>query len=137
MNGSHPSPSACHSAAASVSMLLLTATWSKEHEPEGSALRALPCVDRLEVTVRIERGHAAGAGGGDGLAVDMIGHVAGGKHPGDAGGGGITVESAPDGEVALAHRELAVEKCGIGRVADGHEETRDVKSMGLAAGQGA
>src|SRR5580700_4514683 len=130
MNGCASTPSAFHSAAASSSMLSLTAAWSKENEPAGSALRALPRVDRLEVTVRIERGHAARAGGGDGLAVDVIGYVAGGKHPGNAGGGGITVESAPDGEVALAHRELAVEKCGIGGVADGDEETRDLKSVG-------
>src|SRR4029077_3528482 len=123
MKGCASAPSAFHSAAARVSMLSVTAAWSKEHEPEAGALSALPRVERLEVTVRIECGHAAGAGGGDGLAVDVIGNIAGGKHPGDAGGGGITVESAPDGEVALAHRELAVEKCGIGRVADGDEET--------------
>ena len=30
----------------------------------------------------IQRGHAAGTGAGDGLAVHMVLHVAGGKHPG-------------------------------------------------------
>ena len=35
----------------------------------------------------IERGHAAHAGGGDGLAVDVVGDVAGGEDAGNVGGG--------------------------------------------------
>ena len=35
----------------------------------------------------VERGHAAGAGGGDRLAVDLVHHVAAGEHAGDAGPG--------------------------------------------------
>ena len=32
----------------------------------------------------VERGHAAAAGGGDGLAIIVVGHVAGGEHAFDA-----------------------------------------------------
>ena len=36
-----------------------------------------------EELLGIERGHAAGAGGGDRLAVDFVHHVAAGEHAGD------------------------------------------------------
>ena len=39
---------------------------------------------RREPALGIERGHAAGAGGGDGLAVVVVGHVAGGEYAFDA-----------------------------------------------------
>ena len=41
-------------------------------------------VELVQILVRIERCHAAGAGGGDRLAVDVVGDVAGGEHAGHA-----------------------------------------------------
>ncbi|MNZ74202.1 hypothetical protein D3C78_926460 [compost metagenome] len=51
----------------------------------------------------------------------MVGHVAGGEDPFEAGGGGIAFAAAPDLEVAVAHFQLAGEQVGIGLVADGDE----------------
>src|SRR5712664_1719702 len=44
-------------------------------------------VDALggEPALGVDGGHAAGAGGGDGLAIDRVGRVARGEHAGDAG----------------------------------------------------
>ncbi len=39
----------------------------------------------FEILLYFERGHAAGAGGGDGLAVAAVLHVAAGKDAGDDG----------------------------------------------------
>ena len=49
-------------------------------------------VEALEVLVRIERGHAAGAGRSDGLAIHVIGHVAGREHARHAGRGGVAFD---------------------------------------------
>ena len=67
-------------------------------------------VQRLQVAVGVERGHAAGAGRGDRLAIDVVGDVAGGEHAGDAGRGGIALAAALDHDIAAVHRELAVEE---------------------------
>src|SRR6202008_4646469 len=40
----------------------------------------------IEVLFRVQRGHAAAAGAGDGLAVDVVLHVAGGEDSLHAGG---------------------------------------------------
>ena len=53
-------------------------------------------VELLQIAVGIERGHAAGAGRGDGLAVDVIGDIAGGEHARQAGRGGIALAAAVD-----------------------------------------
>ena len=45
----------------------------------------------VEVFVRIERSHASGSGGGDGLTIHVIGDVASGEYAGNAGGGGGAV----------------------------------------------
>ena len=44
----------------------------------------IPC---RQPALGVQGGHAAAAGGGDGLAIIVVGHVAGGKHALDAGGG--------------------------------------------------
>src|SRR2546430_13520582 len=60
-------------------------------------------VEALEIAVRIERRHAAGARRGDGLAVHVVGDVPGRKHSRHTGGGGLAIEPAAHGEVAGAH----------------------------------
>ncbi len=61
----------------------------------------------FQEAIGVQRGHATGAGRGDGLPVDMIGDVAGRKDPGDAGGGGIAFGTAVHLDVAVVHRQLA------------------------------
>ena len=78
----------------------------------------------VQVLLRVQGGHAAGPGGGDGLAVDMVHDVAGGEDPGDRGGGGVAVGAALDLDVAAGHVELALEDLGVGLVADGDEDAR-------------
>jgi hypothetical protein len=48
----------------------------------------------VEVALGVERRHAAGAGAGHGLLVDVVLHVAGGEHAGDAGGRGVAAAAA-------------------------------------------
>src|SRR5690606_32595407 len=67
-------------------------------------------------------GHAAEAGRGDRLAVVLVGHVAGGEHALDRGGGGVAAQPRADGDVAVVHRQLTIEQAGVGLVADGDEE---------------
>ena len=68
----------------------------------------------VEVFVRIERSHAAGSGGGDGLTIHVIGHVASGEYTGNAGGGGGAVSAALDDDVAVTHVELAAKMPVLG-----------------------
>src|SRR5207249_2223809 len=50
--------------------------------PPGAAVGAgLDVLAHGEPPLRVERGLAAGAGGGDGLPVDVVGDVAAGEHP--------------------------------------------------------
>src|SRR5450755_1653977 len=79
----------------------------------------------LEETLGVEGGHAAGAGAGDRLPVDVILDVAGGKDAGHAGHGREAVEAAPAQDVAVAHFELAPEDVGVGRMSDGDEAAGD------------
>src|SRR5215472_8349558 len=66
----------------------------------------------------LERGHAALPGGGDRLAIDVVGDVAGGKHAGYRGCGrerrGLDVARG-------LHVQLSHEQLGGGRVADSDE----------------
>src|SRR5262249_12745750 len=66
----------------------------------------------------LERGHAALPGGGDRLAIDVVGDVARGKHAGHRGCGrerrGLDVAGG-------LHVQLPDEQFGGGRVADGDE----------------
>src|SRR5690606_37405690 len=81
----------------------------------------LRSAERIELALGVERGLAAGGGRGDGLAVDMVLHVAGGEHAGDAGGRGIAVTPATGDDVATFHVQLAFEDIGVRLVADGDE----------------
>src|SRR6185503_1554794 len=78
--------------------------------------RRSPCLRQpaaLQAFLRVERRHAAGPSAGDGLAVYVILHVAGGKHAGDAGSGGVSVQPALGDDVAVLHLELALENFGV------------------------
>src|ERR1700741_4438529 len=79
-------------------------------------------VERFEITVGIERSHAAGASGSHRLAVYVIGYVAGGEYPRHAGRRRIPIESALHRDVAATHDELPLEQRGVRRVADGDEQ---------------
>src|SRR6185503_8017297 len=83
--------------------------WSSASQAAGSMSVIL-----VEVLVRIERSHASGSGGCDGLTIHVIGDVASGKYPRNAGGRGRAVTAALDGDVAGAHVELPGEDAGVG-----------------------
>ena len=63
---------------------------------------------------------AAGGGAGDGLAVGVVFHIAGGPHAFDIGGTHVVGAAAAGFQVAGGvHIELAFEDFGVGLVADG------------------
>ena len=72
----------------------------------------------LQIPLRIDRRHAAGAGGGNRLAVDMVLDIAAGKDTGDIGLGAVVGEDV-SGRIEI---ELADEQFGIGLMADGDEQ---------------
>src|SRR3569833_520279 len=65
---------------------------SASNEAGASALRlrfiSLGLAQCVKVALGVECGHAASAGAGDGLAVEVVLHVTGGEHAFDIGGGG-------------------------------------------------
>ncbi len=75
-------------------------------------------IETGEIAFCVDCGGASHACGGDGLAVDMIGAIAGSEHPGDIHGG------ADGGSeiTGIVHVEDALEQLGIGDVADGDEQ---------------
>ncbi len=72
-----------------------------------------------EEALGVDGGHAAGAGGGDRLAVDVVGDVAAGEDARDLGGGRARLHLQVAGGV---HVEQAPEQLGVRLVADGDEE---------------
>ena len=64
----------------------------------------------VEELLGVERRHAAGAGGGDRLAVDLVGDVAGGEHARHLVCGGDAVRPERIVDVAVVHLELALEE---------------------------
>src|SRR5690606_2807135 len=86
----------------------------------------------IQVALGVERSLAAAAGAGDGLAVDVVLHVAGGEHAGNAGLGGIAVAAALGDQVAVLHFQLAGEDVGVGLVADGDEHALEIDILSLA-----
>ncbi len=78
----------------------------------------------------LERRHATHAGGGNGLAVHAVAHVAGGEHAGHAGRGAV----GGGGDIAAGvDLELALEQLGRRVVADGDEHAVDGERARLAA----
>src|SRR5450759_4948973 len=100
-----------------------------------SSLRALilALLQAVQVFLRVQCRHAARAGAGHGLAIDMVLHVARREYAGYAGGGGIALLTAVGEDVAALHFELALEDLCIGRVADGDEQPMHFKFLGSAA----
>ena len=70
-----------------------------------------------QISLRIESGHAAGAGRRNRLAIVIIGHVAGGKHTFDTRE--RTKRRGPLEVAFVVHLQLAGQERRIGRVADG------------------
>src|SRR5882762_7624189 len=89
----------------------------------------------FEVLFDLEGGHAAGAGGGDGLAVAAVLDVSAGEDAGEdlAVEGGEDVIGGLDVAVIVEVDE-ALEGGGVGNVADGKEHERDVED-GLLTGE--
>src|SRR3569832_1291696 len=86
----------------------------------------------VEVALGVECGHAASAGARDGLAVDVILHVAGGEHAFDVGGGGVALVAALGDDVAALQRELAFKDGGVGLVVDGDDYAGERDVLGRA-----
>lgn len=82
-----------------------------KHFPEGKGDGSVPLVQE---PLRIQRCHAAKAGGGDGLAIHLVGHITCGEHAGDAGLGGVAFQAGLDLQVAISHLQLAFEQRSIG-----------------------
>ena len=72
--------------------------------------------------------HAAGARGGNRLAIDVVLDVPAGEDAGDIGGGSLT----RDDVAVLIQFELPAEDLGIGLVADGDKEPIVFKVFGLS-----
>ncbi len=89
----------------------------------------------FEVFFHFEGGHAAGAGGGDGLAVAAVLDVSAGEDAGDdlAVVGGEDVVLGEDVAVVVEVEE-AFEGEGVGDVADAEEHEADGEDGLLAAG---
>src|SRR5206468_2807902 len=81
-----------------------------------------------EPALGVQGGHAAGAGGGDGLAVVVVGDVAGGEDAFDAGPGAGRLR--PDDVALVVDLELAAEEGGVGGVADGQEDAAGADAGG-------
>src|SRR3546814_10304823 len=70
-----------------------------------------------------------GPGGGDGLAVDLVHHVAAGEDAGHAGARAAGL----DLDIAVAvELEMTLEQVGRGRMADGDEAALDIEAGDLA-----
>src|ERR1035438_2948508 len=87
----------------------------------------------FEELFHFQRGHAAGAGSGDGLTVAAVLDVAAGKDAGD----GLAIvrreDVAVSEDVAVGIQiELAVKHLGVGNMADAEEEERHGKLTALA-----
>src|SRR5690349_14067297 len=99
--------------------------WSSASQAAGSMSVML-----VEIFIRIERSHASGSGGSDGLTIHMIGDIASGEYAGNAGGSRRAVAARLDDDVAVTHVELAGEDARNRRVADGDERAGHVDDLG-------
>ncbi len=87
---------------------------------------------RRQELVRFERGHAAQTGGGDGLAIGVVCHVARGVNAGDVRLG----RAGFDDDVAVVlHRQLTLEQFSRRGVADGDEHPIELALFALAGFQ--
>src|SRR6266481_1129730 len=87
----------------------------------------------LEKLLGVECGHAAAAGAGDGLAINMVLHVTRGEYSGNAGGGGVALIAVLGDDVAVHHLDLALEDLRVRGVADGDENPVQRQLLGFIA----
>ena len=83
----------------------------------------------LQKTLCIQRGHAARRGARDRLTVDVILHIARGKHAGHAGLRGKALLAALGDDVAVFQLQLVFENIGIGRMANGDEVQKRISQV--------
>ena len=88
----------------------------------------------LQESLRIQGGHTARARAGNGLAVDVVLHVASRKNAGHAGHGGKAFGSALGQQIAAFHVQLAFKNTGVGGVANGDEAALGGDVAGAAIG---
>ncbi|KAI1692731.1 hypothetical protein Ddc_23368 [Ditylenchus destructor] len=100
--------------------------------PSGAGPRDGSGAFLLQEALGVQGGHAARAGAGDGLAIDVVLHVAGGEHARDGGHGGHAGQAALGDDVAVFHFQLALENFGVGLVADGDEAALQLDVGGRA-----
>src|SRR5471030_889144 len=91
-----------------------------------------PLLQVVQVFFRVQCRHAARAGAGHGLAINVVLHVARREYAGYAGGGRIALVTAAGEDVAVLHFELPLEDLRIGCVADGDEQSMHFKFAGSA-----
>src|SRR6185369_8378809 len=94
---------------------------SRSSDASGITLTSL-LLEHFQVAVGIQCGHAACAGRGDGLAVDVVLYVSGGKYPINAGGGEVAFGTAVGADITIIHVKLSLEDGGVGRMTDGDED---------------
>src|SRR5205814_6715991 len=100
----------------------------RRHEVRGVVGRFIGNGQAVEIALGVDRGHAARAGGGNRLTIDVVLHVACGKHP-RTGRLRPVMRADVAGFVEL---DLAAEERGIRRVADRDEDAveRHVRDPG-------
>ena len=81
----------------------------------------------IQIFLCVQCCHAAEPRRGHSLSIDMVAHVAGGKHARDAGSRGITLGAAVDTNVAVFHLQLIVKHIGVRLVAYGDKYTGQVQ----------
>src|SRR5262245_18096489 len=84
---------------------------------------------RSEPALCIERGHAAGSGGGDGLTICGVGHIAAREHAVNIGPRGAGLHTEISGGI---HVEHAAQELAVGLVSDRDEERADLERAALA-----
>src|SRR5689334_14394315 len=89
----------------------------------GRQRRAGGHLEVFEVALGVDRGHAPGTRGRDGLPVDVVLHVAGGEHTGHAG----ARARRGDDVAVLVEFELPLEERRVRRVANRDENPVDLE----------
>src|SRR5690606_1762455 len=88
---------------------------------------------RIQVLLGVQGSHAAETGRGDGLAVDVVGDVAGREHARHTGLRGHARGAGLDAHVAVLHVQLAGEDVRVGLVAYGDEHGAEFDIADFAA----
>src|SRR5690606_22705523 len=86
----------------------------------------------VEILFCIQGGHAAHAGRGNGLTVDVVADIACGKNARNAGGSRVAFGTGADAEIAVFHVQLAFEQFRVGLMTDGDEYAAELQILGRA-----